>query len=47
MTNYIMPEEMVEHFIESLCKSYKVFGPVRKGVECSFERVKTAKGSLA
>ena len=43
MTNYIMPEEKVEHLIEKLCKSYKVFGPVRKGVECSFESISTTK----
>ena len=43
MTNYIMPEGIVEHFVQNLCKSYKVFGPVRKGVEYSFERITTAK----
>jgi len=43
MTNYIMPEENLEQFINDLCKSYKVFGPVRKGVEYSFDKITVAK----
>jgi ferredoxin len=34
---------MLDQFIESLRKSFKVFGPVHKGVECVFDRVTTAK----
>ncbi len=33
----------MESFIESLCRSYKVFAPVKKGVEYSFERISTAR----
>ncbi|MGD0331202.1 MAG: 4Fe-4S dicluster domain-containing protein [Nitrososphaeria archaeon] len=43
MTNFIMPEEGLEHLIKTLCGSYEVFGPVRKGVECSFEKITSAK----
>jgi ferredoxin len=43
MINCILTEDKIDQFIESLMKSYKVFGPVRKGVECVFDHITTAK----
>ena len=43
MPNFVMPEEMMDQFIKVLCGSHKVFGPIRKGAECTFDQVNTAK----
>ena len=43
MLSCVLPQEQMDHFIESLKSSRKVFGPVRKGVECTFDRVTAAK----
>jgi len=43
MTNCILTKDKMDQFIGSLTQSYKVFGPVRKGVECVFDHITAAK----
>ena len=42
MFSCVLPPEQMENFIQFLTSTHKVFGPVRKGVECTFDRVATA-----
>jgi len=43
MYNALLPKEQIDRLIETLSSSHKVFGPVRKGVECAFGPITTAK----
>ncbi|MEM2961159.1 MAG: 4Fe-4S dicluster domain-containing protein, partial [Candidatus Bathyarchaeia archaeon] len=43
MPSFILPQEQMDRLIESLTSSYKVFGPLRKGVEYIFGPVTSVR----
>jgi len=43
MFDCVLPKELMDHLVENLSASHKVFGPIRKGVECVFDPVAKAE----